>query len=132
MSNQTYNTGSCLAQLRPADQTAASLYSPPLGVRAEIQTIVVTNSDAGTAVYRLFHDEDGTTYDETTALSWDISKATDTTDIITLTLWMTNPAGNLAVRTSVNSAFTFTCYGIEHKHQTRRPGGERGGGMTKQ
>ena len=127
MSNQTYNTGKCLAQLRPADGTAASLYSPPPGVRAEIQTIIVTNSDAGTALYGLFHDEDGTTYDESTAISWEISKATNLTDVISLTLWMTNPAGNFAVQTNTASAFTFTLYGIEHKHQTRRPGGDRGG-----
>ena len=86
MSNQTYNTGKCLAQLREVGTAAVTLYSPPPGVRPEIQTIVVTNSDAGTGLYSLFHDEDGTTYDETTAISWEISKATKLTDVISLTL----------------------------------------------
>lgn len=106
-----------LAQSRPANDTAVSVYSPPNDtVRAEITLVVVCNTSGGVAAFRIFLDDDGTTYDESTALFWDISVAADTTVEILLhnkSWWMTNSAGNLAVRTDTASAFTFTVFGAE-------------------
>ena len=105
-----------LGQSRPTNTTAVSIYSPSPGERAEILQIVVCNSTATAATFRIFHDDDGTTYDETTALYWNRNvNANDT-----LRIWpqwrpgfaMRNPDGNLAVRSGTASALTFTVYGI--------------------
>ena len=114
MSNTTENTGKCLGQLRPADTNAASLYSPAAGVIAEIQTVFVTNQSGGARTYRIFHDDDGTTYDQTTALYYDVALAADKTDVVSVPIWMRLSTGNLAVRSNANDGLTFTVYGIEH------------------
>ena len=119
MANLTNNRGKCLSQVRTTSTSAVVLYSPARGIVTEIQTIVVSNSDAGTALYHLFHDDDGETWDESTNIAWEVSKATNTVDVITLTLWMSDPNGSLACQQNTASAFTFTVYGIEHKKLDR-------------
>ena len=99
-----------LGQLRPANTTAASLFSPTSG-EVLIKTVVVCNTSGASAKYRVFLDDDGTTYDETSALFWDIELPADTTDTIEINLMMDNTSGNLAVRTDTNSAITFTATG---------------------
>jgi len=105
-----------LGQLRPANTTAASIYSPGARIRAIVTSIVIANTTGSTAAFRLFHDDDGTTYDETTALAWDIDIATKKDDISftsDIRILMNNSSGNLAVRTGTNNALTFTVYGFE-------------------
>jgi hypothetical protein len=102
-----------LGQLRPTDTTAASLYSPGVGVTAIIKSIVICNQTSSSAKFRIFLDDDGTTYDESTALFFDITIAANSTDQIDTFYAMNNSAGNLAVRTDTNSAITFTCFGAE-------------------
>ena len=101
-----------LGQLRPANTTAASIYSPT-GETSVIRSIVICNTTATTAAFRIFHDDDGTTYDQTTALFYDSPiNGNETVEIDTY--WpMNNSAGNLAVRTDTASALTFTVYGAE-------------------
>ena len=119
MSNTTENTGKCLGQLRPADTNAASIYSPAAGVTAEIESIFVANNTAGAIAFRLFHDDDGTTYDQNTALYYDESIAANKTKEINLKFWMRLSTGNLAGRSATNDALTFTVYGIEHTRAAR-------------
>lgn len=111
--------GTILAQSRPANTTAASAYSPPTNnIRAEITLIVVCNTSGSSAKFRIFIDDDGTTYDESTALFWDIDVPVDTTVEILdhhSSYWMTKSVGNLAVRTDTANAFTFTVFGMEHE-----------------
>jgi hypothetical protein len=110
-----------LGQLRPANTTAAALYTPRTGIIGVVTSIIVCNTSGASAAYRLFHDFDGTTYDQTTALVYDdvIDPAFAgvlalTRHILTFDGGITiSPGGNLACRTSVNSAFTFTAYGYE-------------------
>ena len=106
--------GSQLGQLRPANTTAASLYSPASG-ETQVTALHISNTSAAAATFRVFHDDDGTTYDETTALYWDVTVAAG--DAVTITwdkgLYMNDATGNLAVRTSVADALTFTLYGLE-------------------
>ncbi|KKK68603.1 hypothetical protein LCGC14_2942410 [marine sediment metagenome] len=92
--------------------TAASLYSPGASTTAIIKTIIVCNQTAA-AAYRIFVDDDGTTYDETTALFYDIAIGANSTDQIDTYYAMNDANGNLAVRTDTNSAITFTCFGVE-------------------
>ena len=102
-----------LGQLRPVNTTAATLYSPAASTEAVIRTLVVCNTSGSAAKYRIFLDDDGTTYDETTALFWDIALPADTTDTIEIRITMNDSIGNLAVRTDTNSAITFTAMGDE-------------------
>ena len=102
-----------LGQLRPANTTAASLYSPASATQSMIKSIVVCNTTSSAVKYRIFHDDDGTTYDQTTALFYDISLPANSSDVIELNILMDDSAGNIAVRTDTNNAITFTCYGPE-------------------
>ena len=111
-------TGKQLAQSRPANTTAVSAYSPDPNIKTEILQVDICNTTGSAATFRLFHDVDGTTYDETTALYFDTSVAANTTTSLVYAegsgIWMNNAAGNIAVRTGTNSALTFTIYGKEH------------------
>jgi len=109
-----------LGQLRPSDTTVASVYSPGTDVVAQIWAIVVCNTSGGTATYQVFHDEDGTTYDETTALFFNVDLAMKLSAVLTFGIndaggiWMNDSTGNLAVQTGTGNALTFTVYGEEH------------------
>jgi len=101
-----------LGQLRPANTTAASLYSPSSG-ETLIKSIVACNVGTVAAKFRVFHDDNGTTYDETSALYWDVEVPAGHSANIEVNIMMNDATGNLAVRTDTNSAFNFTCYGSE-------------------
>lgn len=103
-----------LAQSRPANTTATSVYSPSASIHTEINRVVVCNTSAASQKYRIFLDNTGTTYDETTALFWDVPVPADSTVQIEAGWWMDNSAGNLAVRTDSADAFTFTVFGAEN------------------
>lgn len=103
--------GQQLGQLRPSDTTAASIYSPDAGEAIKIFEIVVCNTTTNNETFRIFHDEDGTTYDQTTAQFYNAPIAANSTVIIETNWWMRNDSGNLAVRTSTGSALTFTVSG---------------------
>lgn len=102
-----------LGQARPANTTAVSIYSPATGVTTIINTIHVANTTGTDATYRLFHDANGTTYDETTALAFDITIKANTVQVHDYIIGMNDTTGNLAVRTDTNDAVTFTVYGQE-------------------
>ena len=102
-----------LGQLRPANTTAASLYSPGASTTTIIKTIVICNTTSASAKYRIFLDDDGTTYDQTTAAFYDVAIGANSTDHVDTYYAMNNSAGNLAVRTDTNDALTFTCFGVE-------------------
>jgi len=102
-----------LGQLRPADTNAASLYSPVSNIVTMISSVFISETSGTARTFRIFHDDNGTTFDETTALYFDVAIAANTTTPISLNIFMSDPAGNLAVRSSANSALTFTVYGEE-------------------
>jgi hypothetical protein len=105
--------GSQLGQLRPANTTAASVYSPAASIETRVTAITVCNTSGAAATFRIFHDDNGTTYDQTTALYYDVPIAADDTVTLEVFILMNDATGNLAVRTSVNDALTFTAYGFE-------------------
>ena len=102
-----------LGQLTPANTTAASLYSPAASTETLVKSIVICNTSSGAVTYRVFHDDDGTTYNTTTALYYDVSLAANTSIVLEFNLVMDDSTGNLAIRTSVADDLTFTCYGAE-------------------
>lgn len=103
--------GTQLAQSRPSNTNAVSAYSPATNEVTHITEIAVCNTTAISATFRIFHDEDGTTYNESTALFYDVSIGANTTVIIETNWWMRDSDGNLAVRTGTSNALTFTISG---------------------
>lgn len=102
-----------LGQLRPANTTAASLYSPPSGKTGIIKTIFVCNTTPTAAKFRLFCDDNGSTYDQSTALAYDADILGNSFVEIDTYIAMNDSTGNLGVRTDTASALTFTAFGAE-------------------
>lgn len=100
-----------LGQLAPADTNAASLFSP--SVRTVVRQIIVCNTTAVAATFRIFIDNDGTTYSVATALFYDVTINGNTTVSINGYYPMDDANGNLAVRTGTANALTFTAFGAE-------------------
>lgn len=104
-----------LGQLAPANTTAASIYSPSAaGITGIIKTIIVSNTTTTSAKFRIFFDDDGTTYTAATALFYDIPIEANSTIEIDTFLAMSDNTGNLAVRTDTADSLTFTVFGAEN------------------
>lgn len=101
-----------LAQSRVNGTSAVSLYSPGASETAIIRNIWIANTSGAAATYRLFVDDDGTTYDATTAIAYDVN--VDSGEIVKLEVFipMNVDAGNFAARSSVSDALTFTLFGV--------------------
>lgn len=103
-----------LAQSRPGDTNNVSLYSPSTAVLlTEITSIWICNTTANTPRFRIFLDDNGTTYDQTTALWYDTLMTPNGVFIRDVEIYMNNSDGNLAVRTDTASEITFTVFGLE-------------------
>lgn len=102
-----------VGQLRPSNTTAAALVSPVAGERISVHTVVISETSGSDRTFRIFHDDDGTTYDESTALHYDVAIAANTATILDLQggIDLVNSSSNLAVRTSSGNALNFTAYG---------------------
>lgn len=109
-----FASGEQLAQTRPSNTTAASAYTASLVT--EITCIVVCNTTGSAAAFSIYHDDDGSTFDQTTALHYAQAIAANDTVYITLDApgagLFIKPDGQLGVQTDTNSALTFTVYGI--------------------
>jgi len=102
-----------LGQLRPSNTTVTSIYSPAAGVTGIIKTVYVCNTTIGIVTFQICVDDNGTTYDESTALFWDVTIAANTTLELDTFIPLSNSAGNIAVRSSLANAITFTLFGAE-------------------
>ena len=100
-----------LGQLRPSNTTAVSIFSPTDRDRCVVRNIIICNTTSSTATYRLFVDEDGTTYDQTTAIAYDVPLLGNTTDVWEVPIYLHDPAGSVGVQTGTGSALTFTANG---------------------
>jgi hypothetical protein len=100
-----------LGQSRENSTSAVSVYSPGVGETAIIKSLVLCNQSGSAATFRVFLDDDGSTYDENTALYWDAPLPANSTLQIETYLPMNNNAGNLAYRSSVANAITITAGG---------------------
>lgn len=99
-----------LAQSRPSDTNAASVLT---GSQWEVDLIIICNVGSDTAGASLYHDADGSTYDESTAILFNA-----TIDAGTVVHYEpeepianSNVSGNLAVKSGTASGLTFTVYG---------------------
>jgi hypothetical protein len=99
-----------LAQIRPASTSAISIYQCNAG--EQVQAFVkICNVSSSQISARVFHDLNGSTYDETTALVWDLAIAPG--GLLELDhIFINNASGHLACRTDVANAMVATVYGV--------------------
>lgn len=106
--------GAQLAQIRPAVTTAVTALAPTL--RTEVTSIQVCNTTAAVRTFRLYHDDDGGTFDEGTALYWNVTAPVGQTIEIranALAGGITcSRDGRIGVRSDLTSGLTFTLYGV--------------------
>lgn len=110
-------TPKVLGQIRPLSSGTFNIYSPSGtgNVRAINLLMVVTHLlNFGSPVIRIFHDDDGTTYDESTALYWDYPMEPAVPSTIKFPLGpISNPAGSIGIRSNVGGGIIYTLYGEE-------------------
>lgn len=116
MSIEVFKSSKQLAQVRPNSNSAVSAIVKTEKKKYVLTNIVVTNTTNSNVAYSLYHDKDGTTYDQTTALAY--SKTLVANDY-TIIEWVNGYpldigySGNFAVQTSSANALTFTINGAE-------------------
>ena len=107
-----------LAQLRPSGTSAVSLFSPSGHYPYNVDLIVATNNSGASVDVTIYHDVDGTTYDDTTCVLATTSLANGGTlyyspgngKVTGLSDY--RAAGNIAVKTSTADSVNFTAYGV--------------------
>ena len=102
-----------LGQARENSTNPVSVYSPAASTTTIISSIRVCNTTASTRKVRIFMDDDGTTYDESTALYFDVPIDGNLTLSIDCFFAMNNSNGNFAYRTDLANALTITVFGAE-------------------
>lgn len=103
-----------LGQVRPSGTSAVSLYQPPADTDTIVSMIKCCNvNDTQSASVSVYLDDDGSTFDVTTALHYQVSVAPGETFEITGTITLNNPDGAIGVQTSIANAITFTVFGDE-------------------
>ena len=105
-----------VAQVRPT--ATASIYTPGDGVQTTVKRIIICNQTAGDAAFDLYHDDDGTTYDQSTQLYGAQTVAARMSLVLEDELYV-DSGGNIAADVDVASALTITIYGEETQVRAR-------------
>lgn len=105
-----------LAQTRPANTSAAAGYTAPSTQSVEVTLIVVANTTGSAVDASVFHDDaGGSTFDQTTALYYQVSVPGNSTLTISAesvgTGFVLSPGAQLGVQTGTANGLTFTIYG---------------------
>lgn len=99
-----------VAQVRENSTNAVSIYSPPTGRTAQL-FLKIANVSGDAAAVRVFHDGDGTTYDQSTAIVYDMLLFPG--DLLELDhIFIKSSIANIAYRSSVANALIVTVYGV--------------------
>lgn len=102
-----------LAQFE-ATTAPTSIYSPGTDIETVIRQITVANTSSTTKDFIVYLDNNGTTYDDTTTLFYQIDVPKNSSLQLNVFIAMNDVAGNLAVSASANNAITFSVYGTEY------------------
>lgn len=102
-----------LGQRRDNDTSTHSVYSPGASTTAIIKTITLCNTTNSDALIRIFIDDDGTTYDESTAIVYDVTVDANSFLQIDGFYPMNDSGGNLAYQQGTANAITITVFGAE-------------------
>lgn len=102
-----------LAQLQPSTTAAQTLYTPPSGKKALLTHLWIAVYD-NDVITNIFHDEDGTTFDDTTAWMREIKILKDV-NIVSLPLGdiRVENGGAIGIQIDKTSDATFSLYGKE-------------------
>jgi hypothetical protein len=100
-----------IAQARENSTSAVSVFSPGAGETHQLR-IKVANTSGASARVSIYHDDDGTTYDETTAIVWQVY-VSDGQLFEIKDIFMNSSSENLAYQSSVANALTITVYSIK-------------------
>lgn len=113
----SHGQGSLLAQLRPSGTTAVQLFqSDTLITELTLLFAQVRAGEAGTVDVTVYHDDDGTTYDDDSVIFLDqrtrfaspsVFQARHPGSGILLA-----PGGSIGVQSSIANAVNFSLYGI--------------------
>lgn len=102
-----------LGQLRPTTTSAEVLFNPSENKPYNIDLIICTNSSGGAVDITIYHDADGTTYDESTEVLATTSLADGQTLEFAPEKGIADyrKTGNVAVKVSSGTTVNFTAYG---------------------
>jgi hypothetical protein len=101
-----------LGQLRPADTAAAALVTSADSKSYNVEYINVCNVHATLSTdVSIFHDEDGATFSEETALLWEYTLSIGEVLHFEAPVSGYKQTSTVGVQSSVASAATFTAYG---------------------
>ena len=99
-----------VAQHRENSTSAVSVYSPSINTTVQAFVKIANVSDE-TVLCSVFHDNNGTTYNESTALVFEMPIMPG--QILEIDhIFFSDETGNLAVQSSVANAIVATVYGI--------------------
>ncbi len=101
-----------LGQAEPADTSNADLYTVPASTEAIISTLVVSNSTAIDASFRIFVREAGATAATSNAIAYDTIIGANTQVAFTLGLTL-SATDIITVRSSTGNALAFSAFGSE-------------------
>lgn len=104
-----------LGQLRPADTNAATLYTKAQDAKVWVDYLLICNTTGTAATCRVFIDNAGSTYDQTTAIYYDKSVAANDTLTVDFSnkVYLSEASSSIGVATGTNDALTFTLFGEE-------------------
>lgn len=101
-----------LAQSRPAGTSATAAYTVGSNEIVELSKIILANTTGSSAAGSVYIDDDGTTYDETTAILFGKSISANDSQSIEFEDGIALYSGaNIAVKQGTGSAITFTIIG---------------------
>lgn len=103
--------GSQLGQIQPSTLQTFSIYSPSSTGTYIIRNIFITNTTSTATTFSLFFDDDGETYNTSTALFYQTPIDPNSTVLLDVFILMSNSAGNLAGSSGTAGAVTFTVFG---------------------
>ena len=115
--NVTHAQGQQLAQLRPSGTSAVTLFTATnLRVEITLLVAVIVSGTAGQTEIEVYHDDDGTTYDNDTLIA-SIQKADNADGLVFQAQHpgsgiMLARGGSIGVKVSQANAVNFTIYGI--------------------
>lgn len=117
MTSALHASGELLAQVRPAVTTAVTLFTAGT-LRTEVTLLIaaVTPGSGNNIAVEIYHDDDGTTYDNTTLIGT-ITNAESAEDTVFQAQHPGSgihikPGGSLGVKISTANAVNFSVYGI--------------------
>lgn len=105
--------GAQLAQTSPSVTSAVTLYAPPIGT--EVTRIQCVNYSGSPVDVEVYHDDDGTTFDNTTIIEKFSAPANQTTELLYRNAGQgvsVMKGGAIGVKAGTADSVNFTAYGV--------------------